>query len=107
MAKKLAGATANQQEFEAEGFPEKPHRDVQDALGEFLTVKRAHAKTGEKLATKHEALIETMHKHGVTRVRLDGENKFVEIVPKETATVKTMPKEKREKRNQAEANGEE
>lgn len=103
MAKKLAG-TNGQQLLEGEGFPEKPPREVNEALGEFVTAKRAHAKTAEKLATKHEALIEAMHKHGLTRIRIDDENKFVEIVPTEKATVKTMPKEKRDKRTQAEAN---
>lgn len=98
MAKKTV-----QQQFEADGFPEKPPKSVTEACGEFLTAKRAHARTGEKLATKHEALIEEMHKHGITKIQLDDENKFIEIEPTEKAKVKTVPKEKRDKRTQAEA----
>lgn len=103
MAKKLAGKNG-QQLLEGEGFPEKPPKEVCEARDEFLTAKRAHAKTAEKLATEHESLLEAMHKHGLTRIRLDDENKFVELVPSERATVKTVPKEKRDKRTQAEAN---
>ena len=65
---------------------------------------RAHAKAGEKKASKQEELITAMHKHDLTRIPLDGENKFFEIEAPEKIVTKTVPKEKRDKRTQAEAN---
>jgi hypothetical protein len=95
-------APPKQQAFEGDGFPEKPPKEVEDARDEYVSAMRAHAKAGQKKAERHEKLIEVMHKHGIDRVRLDGENKFFEIVEEEKIKTKTVPKEERERRAKSE-----
>jgi hypothetical protein len=100
-SKKRAGKTPKtppvaQKTFEGEGFPDKPPAAVIRARDEYLQAMRDHADAGKEKSTRHEALVEVMHKHGITRIRLDGENKFFELESTENVKMKTVPKAARD-----------
>src|SRR3954471_8498256 len=82
-----------QQAFEAEGFPGPLPEEVCEARDTYLSVMRAHAKTGKKKGEGEQRLIEAMHKHDISRVQLDGENKYFEIEAPEKVKMKTILKE--------------
>ncbi len=92
-----------QQLLEGEGFPGPPPKEVCDARDAFLSAMRAHAKTAGKKGESEQKLIESMHKHDIKRVQLDGENKYFEIEAPEKVKMKTIPKEQREERQARES----
>ena len=87
-----------QKALEGDGCPGPTPEEVCDARDTYLSTMRAHAKTGKKKAESEQALIEAMHKHGLARVSLDGENKYFEIEAPEKIKTKTVPKEQRDER---------
>lgn len=87
-----------QQFFEGEGFPKRPPKAVRDARDEFITAKREAAEAATHRGEREQILIDMMKKHGINRLMLEDENKFIEITAPEHATIKTIPKEQREKR---------
>ncbi len=99
MAKKKT--TGKQRKFDGDGFPEDPPQEVCDARDEYMQAKRAAARASEKKGAKEQTLIDSMREHGIERVRLDGENKFIEIDSPEKVKVKTIPKEQRDARESA------
>lgn len=96
MAKKKAGT--QQTTFEGDGFPKNPPKAVRDARDEYLSAMRHAAEASKNKGDREQRLIELMKKHDVDRIRLDGENKFIEIGRAEKAKVKTIPKEQRDAR---------
>lgn len=85
-----------QQHFEGDGFPGPPPAEVRQARDEFLQAQRDSAVASEHKADRHERLKEVMKEHGITRVKLDGENKFFELTSDEKIKTRTIPKDKRD-----------
>ncbi|QDU61257.1 hypothetical protein Pan216_21110 [Planctomycetes bacterium Pan216] len=102
--KKTAGSQKPKERLEQSEFPgmetPKPPKEVLDARDKFIQAKRDAAEAAENRGHCEQRLIEQMHKHGITKVKLDGENKFIEIEAPEKAKVKTVPKEQREHRGE-------
>ena len=102
MAKKRvrrrAGQMKTQQAFEGEGFPEPAPLPVRKGRDEYLQAMRDCAAASKEKAAAQEKLIELMHKHGIDRIELDGENKFFEIEQTEKIKTKTVPQEERNRR---------
>lgn len=98
----LDDVKAQQKQFEGDGFPEPPPKDVCDARDNYLAAKRAAATANEKKADKHERLVELMHQHNIDRIPLDGENKYFYLDASEKVKIGTVPKEKRDERRATE-----
>lgn len=92
-----------QTHLKGDGFPGPPPDEVCEARDQYLSSMRSHAKAAKKKAESEQDLIEAMHKHNVTRVQLDGENKYFEIEAPEKIKTKTVPKEQREERESRES----
>ncbi len=98
----LDAVRAQQTQFEGDGFPEPPPKEVCDARDNYLEAKRAAAAASEKKADRHERLVELMHEHNIDRIPLDGENKYFYLDASEKVKIGTVPKEKRDNRRAAE-----
>lgn len=107
MAKKRAGRgtkllpkpdVKEQKQFDGDGFPEKPPKAVLNARDEYITAKRDAADAAKHRGDRELNLIEKMQEHGIDRLPIDGENKFIEVSATERAKIKTIPKEQREAR---------
>lgn len=96
MAKKRAGTSAKQKQFEADGFPDPLPKEVVKAMEAYLTAKREAAEASEESGSRKVLLIEVARKHNIERIPIDGENKFIEIGKADTVKVKTVPKDQRE-----------
>tara|TARA_R100001594_G_scaffold131050_1_gene170440 strand:- start:465 stop:818 length:354 start_codon:yes stop_codon:yes gene_type:complete len=97
-AQKKAASKKKQRTFEGKDWPKKPPKSVSNALDEYLTAKREAADAAEMKSSAHEKLIEICNKHKITRLRIEGENKFLEIGENQTAKIKTIPKDERDAR---------
>jgi hypothetical protein len=75
---------------------------VLDARDAYVTAKREAAKAAEAKGGAEQDLIKEMHEAGIERLQLDDENKYIEINAPEKVSIKTVPKEQREKREAAE-----
>lgn len=91
-----AESPPRQTSFEGEGFPEEPPKEVCKARDQFLQAQRDAAEAAEYKADRHERLKEVMKDNGLTRVKLDGENKFFELTHDEKIKTRTIPKDKRD-----------
>lgn len=92
-----------QQQMEGDGFPDPLPKEIQRAVGEYLTCKREAAEAAEAKGNAMQKLIELGHKHKLERIPIEGENKFVEIGVKDTCKIKTKPKDQEKRRRNAEA----
>jgi len=88
---------AKQKQFDGDGFPERLPKAVEEARDQFIGAKRRAANAAGKRSECEILLIESMESAGVDRVKLDGENKFIEIERKPHASIKTIPKDQQEK----------
>ena len=72
MAKKKAGGSKadRQQQFEGDGFPDPPPKDVLDARDEYVSAMRSSARATKKKAEKQERLIEEMEEKGLKVINL-------------------------------------
>ena len=86
----------NQQQFETDGFPEKPPAAVRKARDLYLQAKRDSADAATEKSQAEQKLIDEMTKNGIQRLKLDGESKYFEIEAQPKVKMKTFPKKHRE-----------
>ena len=67
---------------------------VQEKRDKFLKFKRATVRETKKRDGAEEELLDVMREHGIERIHLEDENKFIEIEAKPKAKIKTGPKDK-------------
>lgn len=87
-----------QKQMEGDGFPDPLPKELQNAVGEYLTAKQESADAAEVKGLAMQKLIELGRKHGLERIPVEGENKFIELGVKDTCKVKTKPKDQEENR---------
>ena len=101
MAKKQAGVAKRKQKvLEGDGFSVRLPKAVQTAIEEYLTAKRDAAEASESAGEAKVRLIDIAHKNNLTRIKIEGENKFIEVGIKDTVKVKTVPKDQRKQAGQ-------
>lgn len=87
-----------QQVMQGDGFPDPLPKEISKAVGVYLTAKREAAEAAEEKGKAMQKVIELGHKHGLERIPIEGENKFIEIGKKDTVKVKTKPKDQEDRR---------
>ena len=95
------GTSPKQHRMQGEGFPPEPPEHVLNARDQYITAKRAAAKASKTKGEKEQELISAMNEAGIDRLELDGENKFIQIETPEKVAIKTIPKQQRQEREQA------
>lgn len=87
-----------QKQMQGDGFPDPLPKEVQRAVDEYLTAKREAADASEVKGAAMQKVIELGRKHGLERIPIEGENKFIELGVKDTCKVKTKPKDQEDSR---------
>src|SRR5688572_17138468 len=85
-----------QKTFAGAGFPSEPSAKLQRKRDVYLQTLRDLASAREKKGNAALSLMEAMHEEGLTKIRLDGENKFFLLDKEEKVKLKTIPKAQRD-----------
>lgn len=85
-----------QKHFEGGDFPAGPSAKIKRKRDIYLQTLRDLAAAREAKGNAALNLMEAMHEEGLTKIRLDGENKFFLLDSEEKVKLKTIPKAQRD-----------